>query len=357
VNATKNLEIRSPKVGVNRTRGRRRTAEIRDYILESTREHSSDLVAVTAKHFKLTHEGARRHVAQLVRIGELEAQGNAKARRYSLPSTNAYTQVYLLEPGLEEHEVWRELAKTLGPLRPSVRSILEYGFQEMVNNAIDHSKGSSLYVSADLTAVDITLWVMDDGVGVFERIRESLKLPSAVDAVVELVKGKVTTDPLRHSGEGIFFTSRAVDDFGLSANELFWSARYEDRDWVLESREPTQGTNVMLRMRRNATRQLAEVFNQYAGSNYSFSKTQIPVIVGRVLDEGLVSRSAARRLLSRLEAFEEVLLDFSGVKSIGQAFADEIFRVYVRAHPERRVLAVNAKGEVARMIRRTQAAS
>jgi hypothetical protein len=46
-----------------------------------------------------------------------------------------------------------------------------------------------------------------------------------------------------------------------------------------------------------------------------------------------VSRSEAKRLLARLDTFREVVLDFQGVRSIGQGFADEVFRVFAASHP------------------------
>ncbi len=96
------------------------------------------------------------------------------------------------------------------------------------------------------------------------------------------------------------------------------------------------------------------MFEKYSGKGFRFNRTQIPVIVARVMDEGLVSRSAARRLLSRLEGFDEVVLDFAGVKTVGQAFADEIFRVYANAHPGRQLFALNTVKAVKRMVERAQ---
>jgi uncharacterized protein (DUF1330 family) len=66
----------------------------------------------------------------------------------------------------------------------------------------------------------------------------------------------------------------------------------------------------------------------------------------------LVARSEAKRILARLESFAEVVLDFSGVDSIGQAFADEVFRVYATAHPGVKLTPIHANEEVNRMIRR-----
>jgi hypothetical protein len=338
-------------------KSRRRTSEIRTFIQQSAREHPHDLVSHAAKKFDLTHEGARRHVASLVRGGSIVATGTGGSRRYALREEQVFNKTYALDTDVEEHRVWSEdLSPALGDLPAAVRRILEYGVQEMINNAIDHSEGTELHLGAYRTAVDVSVLVIDDGVGIFEKIRASFRLPTPAEAVVELVKGKITTDPVRHTGEGIFFTSRAVDDFGVLANSLWWGVSYQDRDWVIERRANSKGTLVSLLVNLTTTRNLNEVFQKYSGEGFRFNRTQIPVIVARVMDEGLVSRSAARRLISRLEGFDEVMLDFAGVKSVGQAFVDEIFRVYANAHPERRLVAVNATKPVRNLIDRAQGA-
>ena len=69
-------------------------------------------------------------------------------------------------------------------------------------------------------------------------------------------------------------------------------------------------------------------------------------------EEALVTRSQAKRVARRFERFKRVELDFAGVPGIGQAFADELFRVYAAAHPAIRISAVNTEPAVDRMIRR-----
>ena len=41
----------------------------------------------------------------------------------------------------------------------------------------------------------------------------------------------------------------------------------------------------------------------------------------------------ARRVLAGLTDFREIVLDFQGVRSLGQGFADEVFRVFKASHP------------------------
>jgi hypothetical protein len=67
-----------------------------------------------------------------------------------------------------------------------------------------------------------------------------------------------------------------------------------------------------------------------------------------------VSRSQARRLVRRFEGFRRVVLNFKGVGVIGQAFADEIFRVFRSEHPEVELLSANTNSQVERMIRRAR---
>ena len=49
-----------------------------------------------------------------------------------------------------------------------------------------------------------------------------------------------------------------------------------------------------------------------------------------------------------------VVLDFSAVASVGQAFADEVFRVFKIKHPDVEVVPINASPEVKRMISRAR---
>jgi len=72
--------------------------------------------------------------------------------------------------------------------------------------------------------------------------------------------------------------------------------------------------------------------------------------------ESLLSRSQAKRLISRFDRFLEVVLDFDGVKQIGQAFADQIFRVFRNKHPNVRLRIINTTKDVSNMIKRVQSA-
>lgn len=86
----------------------------------------------------------------------------------------------------------------------------------------------------------------------------------------------------------------------------------------------------------------------------AFSKTHVPLRLAQYDREQLVSRSQARRVLARFDRFAEALLDFNGVNFIGQAFADEIFRVFAKKHPEIKIVPINACRQVQQMIEMAQ---
>ena len=75
-------------------------------------------------------------------------------------------------------------------------------------------------------------------------------------------------------------------------------------------------------------------------------KTIVPVRLAKYGEDQLVSRSQAKRLLSRFELFSVVVLDFSEIETIGQAFADQIFRVFATDHPEIQLQPIKANAEV-----------
>lgn len=264
----------------------------------------------------------------------------------------AWTASYPL-PGLEEVDVWRASSDALSlTARTEEYSVFHYACTELVNNAIDHSGGTHVDVRLYRdTPGEIRFEVQDDGVGAFERLRRSLGLAEPLEAIVELSKGKGTSDPARHSGQGIFFTSRILDRFALAANGIEWTVDNELGDQAVGISPTTTGTLVSGSFAVPPHRTTAEVFRAFSDDDFAFSKTR-PSVALAALGTDFVSRSEAKRLLARLEEFGEVELDFSGVDSVGQAFVDEVFRVWPSVHPGTALVPVNMNPAVDFMVRR-----
>ena len=108
----------------------------------------------------------------------------------------------------------------------------------------------------------------------------------------------------------------------------------------------------------NAKQTMKEIFDKYASENddYGFTKTHVPICLTKYDDGQLVSRSAAKRILARFSDFKEVWIDFKDVPTIGQAFADEIFRVFAISHPDIEIVCTNVNDDVQKMINRAKSA-
>lgn len=335
-----------------------RSAEIDAALLRAVAEHPRDLVAMVAAQLGLSRQRIGIQVRALMAGGYLRKTGTTRPD-YALGPNRKLLRTWSLA-GLAEDRVWfQDLMPLLQDLPRNVLDIAQHGVTEMVNNAIDHSGGTRLTVSMDCDAGRLLLVVADDGVGIFRKISRALDLPDERLALLELSKGKLTTDPARHSGEGIFFTSRIFDRFQIhSGGLLFDHDDGGERDSLDEFGNDTMaaGTTVVMEIARDSGRRIKDVFDAFSSGpdDYDFARTVVPVRLARVGDENLVSRSQARRLLQRVERFRCVALDFAGVATIGQAFADEIFRVFANAHPEVELLAIHAVPEVQQMIRRAE---
>ncbi len=238
--------------------------------------------------------------------------------------------------GLSEDVAWKEIFfPIVSDLPDNIRQIWQYGVTEMVNNAIDHSGSEYVTVGISRSSVFTEGWVQDEGEGIFLKIQKALGLYDPREAILELSKGKLTTAPKTHTGEGIFFTSKVFDHFDIVSGRLHFLHDGKPLDILLERPMDGPGTLVVMHCANNSLKTSKEVFDEFAGpEEYSFIKTIVPVRLALYEGESLVSRSQAKRLSMRFERFKYVVLDFNGVVDIGQAFADELFRVFVDAHPQ-----------------------
>ena len=343
-------------------RVRNRGEEIWTYILRNVEAHPTDICKEAALKFGVSRQAINLHLKRLEHEGALvPANGKTRSRAYVLAPLLTWRKEYEITSGLEEDVVWRDdISPILGDQPENVKDIWQYGFTEMFNNARDHSEGKHITVLIEKTAVSTQLAIFDDGVGIFRKIQNALGLLDERHAIFELTKGKLTTDPDRHTGEGIFFTSRMFDSFDILSAGIFFTHEFgKAEDWILERSRPENAkTAVWLKLNNHTSRTVKKIFDQYSTSgNYGFTKTMVPVRLAQYGNEKLISRSQAKRVVARIELFNTVIFNFKDVPTIGQGFADEIFRVFASQHPGIIIYATDTNDEVRQMIERVKAGS
>jgi biotin operon repressor len=328
----------------------------RDQILSQLKSQSPLSGKELTLHLGISRQALNVHLQDLISTGQIVKTGSTRNARYyarsNAPATENYSKNVILK-NLDESVTYDQVATTLNlrsALRSNIESIIHYAFTEMLNNAIDHAKSDRGHVTLGLEAGSVIFEIRDYGIGLFQSIASKFNLEDESAAMIELIKGKTTTMPDAHSGEGIFFTSKIADQFILQSHriQVEWN-KHKDDTFVSEVRK-LKGTHVKFTIRRDARTQLTDVFETYAPAdfNYQFQKTKVHI---KLLQSDYISRSEARRLLLNLDKFTEVILDFKGVKSIGQGFADETFRVFINRNPQIRIVPLNTNPVIDAMLR------
>lgn len=311
-----------------------------------------------ADRWDVSGQTIRNRLSALRADGLVRPVGRGRAVRWERTHDLARRWTRLTEAGAPqaEDQLWREVKGDLGArwddLSSEAQGVLDYGVTEMLNNAIDHSGSDVVRLALSFGAEDVEVVVADDGVGVFAHVRRHMNLPTDADAVSTLSKGKQTTAPDRHTGQGIFFTSKAVDRFRIESGTTAWTVDTLRADQALGSTDPRPGTRVLLRLARASRRPLKSVFDPWTEpDDLGFVRTRVPV---RLADHGdvFVSRSEAKRLAVGLDLYGEVELDFAGVREVGQGFVDELFRVWPADHPGTELHPVRMSELVAFMVER-----
>jgi len=334
-----------------------RKDQIIAFILKQRQVRSRDIVS----KFEVTRQYASSILRSLVKDGKLVKMGSTASAIYIPPKyarSEGKVAKRMVNKNLQEHEVLEDIERRssfVTSLPENVRSIFTYAFSEMFNNAIEHSKSQNIQIEVQKNK-NICFVVNDFGIGVFRNIMHKRGLKSELEAVQDLLKGKTTTQPKAHSGEGIFFTSKIADVFSLESYGYYLTIDNRIHDVFFERKKPSKrGTKVYFELSANSEKHLNDIFKKYQTNpaEYAFDKTEIQL---KLYTMGTIhiSRSQARRVLTGLDKFKTVILDFDQVPNVGQAFADEIFRVFKNKHPDIALVSINMNEAVQFMVKRAQ---
>lgn len=325
---------------------------VTQWITAAAQQHGGELAAHLEARLGISRRGAHKLITRLVQAQWLVSEGTPRRPRHAAGPLRQVVRRYLLS-GLEEDLPWARDFAPFFALRPNVARMVQHAFTELLNNAADHSGGTSVTVSLRQTAAHVQLLVSDDGRGLFDRIAEAFDIADPATAMLELGKGKLTSDPDRHTGRGLFFTSRLADVFDLHANtRAFQQRAWEGHRWTPGRAMERQGTSIYLAMPLDTTRTLDDVLRAHStdGRGVAFDATCVPLQLLMAQQVGLESRAQARRVAQRLSAFRRAELDFGGIGEVGHGFADELFRVFTREHPGVELVPVHMTPRVAEMV-------
>ncbi len=331
-------------------------ASLTPWITAAAIVQGAALPAHLAERLGITRRHAGRLLRRLAAAQWLVAEGSPRRPVWRPGALRQVVQSYALE-GLQEDLPWKRDFAPYFEVPPAVRRMAQHAFTELLNNAVDHSGGQRVTVSMRQTPLQLQLLVSDDGCGVFERVGQDFAIEDPQLAMLELSKGKLSSNPKRHRGHGLFFTSRLGDVFDIHANAAAFQCRsWDARSWLATRPVNRQGSTVYVAINLDTVRTLDAVLRAHSGDaqSYSFDRTRVPLhLLGLANGDGmaLASRADARRVTARLAQFSCAEIDFAGITDIGQGFADELFRVFREQHPALELVPVGMAPQVAAMVR------
>jgi len=330
-----------------------RKQTIKKYILEKISQKVPSVSKTVAEAFDVNPSTVHTYINELV---EEQAIRKLKRNEYELV-TNEFSYELKRSAGELEDDTYAFrfcLSRHITGFAENVKNIWSYAFSEMINNVMDHSQAEKVSITVMQNYMVTKVLIHDNGIGIFRKIQEYFDLETLEDAICELVKGKLTTDKANHSGEGIFFSSKLMDDFYIaSSGKIFTTNKYDDSSILDLTTEAAEGTCVFMALSNFSNKNAKDIFDTFANGDGVFDKTKIPL--KNIFDDSPVSRSQAKRVCNRLDSFKEVIVDFEGISWMGQGFAHQLFVVFAKEHPEIRLTPVNMNEDITKMYNHVRA--
>lgn len=332
-------------------------APLTQWITAAAADHPQDLADLVSARLAITRRGAQSLLRRLAAAQWLRHEGTARRPIWRPGALRQVVRHYPLE-GLMEDQPWRMDFAPYFQLPAAVQRMAQHAFTELVNNAVEHSGGTQVTVSMRQTPAQLQLLVSDDGCGLFRQIEERFHITEPAVAMLELAKGRLTSQPQRHCGLGLLVTSQLADVFDVRAN----AQGYQRRAWSEAPWHPMSlpaalaerpGTSVYLAIALDTGRTLEAVQRALSADarSFAFDRTHVPLnLITGPAQSVLASRADARRVAARLAGFRRAEIDFTGLGEIGHAFAHELFDVYRRENPQVEIVAVGATPLVAEML-------
>lgn len=334
---------------------------IKRYMLEKIRMDDVEFMQKTMDNFAISITTVKRYLRECL-ANQILYEDRDKKTGYQL-AVSAHTFFYTRSSCADEDEIYNnDIRPLLEDTSGQAKSIWYYAFTEMMNNALEHSGFGEIQCIVKKDCLYTEISIVDDGMGIYKKVQEHLhrtlgREVTYRDALTELYKGRFTTRPETHSGEGIFFTSKVLNEFAIWSDDAIYAQGCFEKEKFVEShlisyfnRLNHIGTMVVMKLENQTTRTIKEVFDMFAPAEEGFIKTRIPIAEVCPYAEP-VARSQARRILYRLEEFKQIEFDFEGVEFMGQGFADEVFRVFQNEHPEIELIPIHANPTVLGMVK------
>ena len=144
--------------------------EIKKYILRKIAIDDADMIAKTMDNFEISITSVKRYLQESVKNQIIEP-AEKRACGYQLVE-QVFREIVDIGNGCpEEDQLYRTyIANRLSCCKEGALRIWQYTCAEMLNNAIEHSRGNKLVIEVRTNFLYSSVVITDDGVGGFSDV-------------------------------------------------------------------------------------------------------------------------------------------------------------------------------------------
>ena len=328
------------------------SGKIKQFILNNIPLHQKDIIYTAVNQFGISRQAALKHMNALIDNNMVMAYGKTRDRRYKLIPQVNYNKIIPIDSDFILHDVLQEnFLIHLESLPKNIFQICEYSIEALVNNIVEHSQASNLYVKLFLTYSDLNIIISDNGSGLLDNIRSKLDLEIVELAALELAKGQITTNLLKNSGEALntifhLFDKVEVDSSGYGI--VYLSNREQ---WDIKYSTQKQGTRVHLQINPNSNRTCDKIFQKLFNKKEQCIRLPISLLKGPKKNS-LISKQQAKNIFWNIGSINTIQFDFYNIDLIGPAFADELVRQSISINSDVSIEWINANDTIDLLMKR-----
>ena len=302
------------------------SGKIKQFILNNISLHQKDIIYTAINQFGISRQAALKHMNALIDDNMVMAYGKTRDRRYKLIPQVNYNKTIPINNEFILHDVLQEnFLLHLESLPKNIFQICEYSIEALVNNIVEHSQASNLYVKLFLTYSDLNIIISDNGSGLLENIRSKLDLEIVELAALELAKGQITTNLLQNSGEALNTIFHLFDKVEVDSSVYGIVYVSNKEQWDIKYSTQKQGTRVHLQINPNSKRTCNKIFQNLF--NKKEQCIRIPIILLKYGNKNsLLAKRQAKNIFWNINSINVIQFDFYNIDLIGPAFADELVR-------------------------------
>jgi len=302
------------------------SSQIKKFILDNLTRHQKDIIYAAVQRFGVSRQAVLKHMHALIADKQVIAHGKTRDRFYELRPQVNFNKTFEINNDFSTEElIKKSIVPNLRSLKDNIREIILFSMAAILNNCVEHSKSSKLYFKLYFTYNDLHIVVRDNGKGIFGNIKSNLSLASTQLSAIELAKGRITTDPINHSGDELYAVIKLFDNVKIESNGISLNYINYNQEWSLNHSFQQHGTRIHLKIDPSSKRSCKEIFENLFTVKYS--TLCIPINLLKLPGYDLVnSRAQANNVLRNIKDFKIIEFDFNNIDLIGPAFADELIR-------------------------------